>query len=234
MGDKHSGCVGEANSKSGLSQKGVDCQQDFLASHWLRLEGTTGVVCYNILLKQGHPCAPGLCPGGSWVSPVGEAPRLLQAIRCWVPCTAKKRWRAALCLPFHLSSAGFTESLRLSCHRAAGPPHKASGAHCFLWGRRKQVAAVAICQHDPAHQCPWECSSSHCGHTDINEKFTKTRRNLKGPCCFCCHFSFQWGKHDGFVVHGSALIYTVVPLLKEEVLGYSDSRSAPGSRPELF
>lgn len=72
------------------------------------------------------------------------------------------------------------------------------------------------------------------GLTDINEKFTKTRRNLKAPRCFCCHFSYQQGKHAGFVVHGSALIYTDVPLFKEEILGYSDLRSAPGSRPELF
>lgn len=37
-----------------------------------------------------------------------------------------------------------------------------------------------------------------------------------------------------FVIHGSALIYTDVSLFKEEILGYSDLRSAPGSRPELF
>lgn len=72
------------------------------------------------------------------------------------------------------------------------------------------------------------------GLTDVNEKFTKTTRNLKAPCCFCCRFSFQQGKHAGFVVRGSALIYTDVPLFKEEILGYSDLRSAPGSRPALF
>ena len=72
------------------------------------------------------------------------------------------------------------------------------------------------------------------GLNDVNKKLTKTRRNLKVPCCFCCRFSYQRGKHAGFVVHGSALIYTDVPLFKEEILGYSDLRSAPGSRSELF
>lgn len=72
------------------------------------------------------------------------------------------------------------------------------------------------------------------GLTEVNEKFTKTRRNLKAPSGFCCRFSYRWGKHAGFVVHGSALVYTDVSLFKEEILGYSDLRSAPGSRPELF
>lgn len=67
------------------------------------------------------------------------------------------------------------------------------------------------------------------GLIDVNEKFTKIRRNLKALCC-----SYQQGKHAGFVVHESALIYTDVPLFKEEILGYSDLRSAPGKHPELF
>lgn len=102
-----------------------------------------------------------------------------------------------------------------------GAPHDACGAHCSLWARRQHVAAAASCQNDRVLGTAASAGMPTVGLTDINEKFTKTRRNLKAPCCFCCRFSYQWGKHAGFAVRGSALIYTDVPLFKEEILGYS-------------
>jgi len=151
--------------------------------------------------------------------------------------------------------AGFL-GLQICCSASAFPPREVLGlqsvlgcpgrggtegphdgcssweAHCFLWARRQHTAMADSCWNDLV--LGMAAATPTVGLTDINEKFSKTGRNLKAPCCFCCRFSYQRGKHADFVVHGSALIYTDVPLFKEEILGYSDLRSAPGSRPELF
>lgn len=141
---------------------------------------------------------------------------------------------AALLLPLHQMKCWVCKSV--CCYpgyRVTGTPHVACGTHWFcglgdnMWLRLppdETIQSTGGLGTMPLAKIPPLCL------TDVNEKFTLNRGSLEAPC-ICCPFSYHQGKQAGFVVHGSALIYTDVPLFKEEILGYSDLRSAPRSHP---